>query len=97
MTCFLILITIPIGAVWVCSGWIITGLIPTKDLAFMAGHYLRILFAAPGKRYTQPQDSFNASLLVLLICMSIDIALNYLFIFVLDWGLTGAGPAIVAK
>jgi hypothetical protein len=43
MAIFMLLITIPIGAVWVCSGWILAALVPEKELAMLAGKYLRIL------------------------------------------------------
>lgn len=49
MVLLMLLVTIPIGAVWLCSGWILAALVPEKELAFMAGRYLRILLAgAPG-------------------------------------------------
>lgn len=49
MVLFMLLVTVPIGAVWLCSGWILAALVPEKELAYMAGRYLRILLAgAPG-------------------------------------------------
>jgi MATE family multidrug resistance protein len=105
MALFLLLVTIPIGAIWVSSGWILAALVPERDLAFLAGDYLRILLAgAPGyalfeagKRFTQAQGLFNASLFVLLLCTPINILLNYLFVFTFNWGLTGAALAVVAS
>jgi MATE family multidrug resistance protein len=103
MTCLLFLVTIPIGAIWICSGWILALLVPERDLAFLAGDYLRLLLAGTpgyflfeaGKRFTQAQGLFSASLVVLLICTPINIALNYVLVFVLQWGLTGAALAVV--
>jgi MATE family multidrug resistance protein len=49
MVLFMLFITIPIGAVWICSGWILAALVPERELAFLAGSYLRILLAStPG-------------------------------------------------
>ncbi|OAL56206.1 MATE efflux family protein [Pyrenochaeta sp. DS3sAY3a] len=105
MVLFMLLVTIPIGALWLCSGWILAALVPEKELAHLAGRYLSLLLAgAPGyaifeagKRFTQAQGLFNASLFVLLIATPVNILLNYLFVFVLKWGLTGAALAVVAS
>jgi MATE family multidrug resistance protein len=103
MVLFMLLVSIPIGAVWLSSGWILAALVPEKELAHLAGRYLSILLAgAPGyaifeagKRFTQAQGLFNASLFVLLIATPINILLNYLFVFVLEWDLEGAALATV--
>lgn len=103
MVLFMLLVSIPIGAVWLSSGWILAALVPEKALAHLAGRYLSILLAgAPGyaifeagKRFTQAQGLFNASLFVLLIATPINILLNYLFVFVLEWDLEGAAIATV--
>jgi MATE family multidrug resistance protein len=103
MVLLMLLVTIPIGAVWLCSGWILASLVPEKELAYMAGSYLQILLAcAPGyaifeaaKRFTQAQGLFNASLYVLIISTPLNIAFNYVFVFVLDWNLTGAALSTV--
>jgi hypothetical protein len=103
MVLFMLLISIPIGAVWLSSGWILAALVPEKELAHLAGRYLSILLAgAPGyaifeagKRFTQAQGLFNASLFVLLIATPINVLLNYLFVFVLKWDLEGAALATV--
>jgi MATE family multidrug resistance protein len=103
MVLLMLAVTIPIGAVWLCSGWILAALVPEKELAHLAGYYLSLLLAgAPGyaifeagKRFTQAQGIFNASLFVLLIATPINIALNYVFVFVLNWDLTGAALATV--
>jgi len=105
MALFLFAVTIPIAALWLCSGWVLAALVPETDLAYLAGDYLRIyLLGAPGyalfeagKRFTQAQGLFSASLMVLLVCTPINIGLNYLFVFVFDWGLMGAALAVVAS
>ncbi|KAF1914582.1 mate-domain-containing protein [Ampelomyces quisqualis] len=103
MVLFMLLVTLPIGAIWLSSGWILAALVPEKALAQLAGRYLSILLAgAPGyaifeagKRFTQAQGLFNASLFVLLIATPINVLLNYLFVFVLKWDLEGAALATV--
>ncbi|EAT90474.1 hypothetical protein HBI56_049970 [Parastagonospora nodorum] len=103
MVLFMLLVTVPIGAIWLSSGWILAALVPEKELAHLAGRYLSILLAgAPGyaifeagKRFTQAQGLFNASLFVLLIATPINVVLNYLFVFVLQWDLEGAALATV--
>lgn len=103
MALFLFAVTIPIGLLWIFSGPVLASLVPEKELAYLAGDYLRIyLLGAPGfalfeagKRFTQAQGLFNASLMVLLICTPINIGLNYLFVFVFDLGITGAALAVV--
>lgn len=103
MVLFMLLVTLPIGAIWLSSGWILAALVPEKALAHLAGRYLSILLAgAPGyaifeagKRFTQAQGLFNASLFVLLIATPINVLLNYVFVFVLEWDLEGAALATV--
>jgi MATE family multidrug resistance protein len=103
MVLFMLLVTLPIGAIWLSSGWILAALVPEKELAHLAGRYLSILLAgAPGyaifeagKRFTQAQGLFNASLFVLLIATPVNVLLNYLFVFVLKWDLEGAALATV--
>ncbi|KAF9734427.1 hypothetical protein PMIN06_004656 [Paraphaeosphaeria minitans] len=103
MVLLMLLVTIPIAAVWLCSGWILAALVPEKELAYMAGRYLQILLAgAPGyavfeagKRFTQAQGHFNASLFVLIVATPVNMLLNYLFVFVLHWYLPGAALATV--
>lgn len=90
MILFLMLVSIPIGALWICSPWILALLVPQKDLAVLAGSFLRIsLIGVPGyatfeagKRFVQAQGNFTASLVVLLLCAPLNLFLNVLFVFV---------------
>lgn len=90
MIYFLWLVTIPIGAVWLCSPWILGAIIPQKDLAVLAGSYLRVyLIGAPGyatfeagKRFVQAQGLFTPSLFVLLLCAPLNVLLNWIFVWV---------------
>ena len=90
MIYFLWLITIPIGAVWFCSPWILGAIVPEKNVAILAGSYLRIyLIGAPGfatfeagKRFVQAQGIFTPSLLVLLVTAPLNILLNWIYVWV---------------
>lgn len=103
MVMFMLAATVPIGAVWLCSRWILVALVPEAEVAHLAGWYLSLLLAgAPGyaifeagKRFMQAQGLFDASLFVLLIATLINIVLNYVFVFVFQWGLLGAAAATV--
>lgn len=90
MVYFLWLVSIPIAAVWICSPWILEALVPEKEVARLAGSYMRMfLIGAPGcatfeagKRFVQAQSYFNPSLYVLLIAAPFNVFLNWLFVFV---------------
>lgn len=90
MIYFLWLVTIPIGAIWICSPWILGAVVPQQDLAVLAGSYLRIyLIGAPGyatfeagKRFVQAQGLFTPSLYVLLLCAPLNVFLNWVFVWV---------------
>lgn len=90
MVYFLWMITIPIGIIWLCADRILEKIVPEKDVAKLAGLYLKIvLIGAPGyaafesvKRYLQAQALFSASLYVLLICAPLNAFLNWLFVWV---------------
>ena len=90
MVYFLWTITIPIGIVWLCADKILMRIVPEKDVAILAGRYLKIvLIGAPGyatfesaKRYLQAQGLFSPSLYVLLICAPLNALMNWLFVWV---------------
>ena len=90
MVYFLWAITIPIGVIWLCAEMILMRIVPEKDVAILAGQYLKIvLIGAPGyatfesaKRYLQAQGLFFASLYVLLICAPLNAVMNWLFVWV---------------
>ena len=102
MCALMLLITIPIGALWIASPLILQHLIPEKEVAILAGKFMRIyLIGAPGwgifeavKRFTQAQGNFNASLWVLLVCSPCNILLNWLLVFKLHLGFEGAALAV---
>jgi len=67
MILFLLLVAIPIGAIWICSPWILYRLIPQPQLAAPAGAFLRVtLLGIPGyttfeagKRFLQAQGDLQ--------------------------------------
>lgn len=103
MSLLVLVVTIPIGAVWICSPWILSALVPEKDEAILAGQFMRIYLAgAPGwaifeaaKRFCQAQGDFTASLIVLAICAPLNILWNWLLVFRLGLGFQGAALAVV--
>lgn len=102
MVALLAVVTIPIGAVWICSPWILALIVPETELAYIAGRFLRIyLIGAPGyaffeagKRFTQAQGNFTASLVVLLVCAPLNILFNWLFVWKMHLGFEGAALAV---
>lgn len=102
MVYFLFVCTIPIGIIWLCAEPILVRIVPERDTARLAAQYLRvILIGAPGyacfesgKRYTQAQGLFSASLYVLLICAPLNAFMNWLFVWQFNWGFIGAPTAV---
>ena len=102
MILFLWAVTIPIGIIWCCADLILLHIVPEKDVALLAGRYLKILLlGAPAfacfecvKRYLQAQGIFLASLYVLLVCAPLNALMNWLFVWVFKWGYEGAPIAV---
>ncbi|CAK7224406.1 hypothetical protein SBRCBS47491_005540 [Sporothrix bragantina] len=98
MCCFLLILCIPIAAVWMYSEEILVQLVPEREIAALAGLYLRILvFSMPAsavfecaKRYMQAQGLFTANTYVLFIAAPFNILLNWLFVWKLELGYIGA-------
>lgn len=90
MVYFLFMVTIPIAILWYFSEYILAKLVPEKEVAAMAGLYLKIaLLGTPGyacfesgKRYLQAQGVFSASLWVLLVCAPLNAFMNWFFVWV---------------
>jgi len=105
MCALVCLVTIPIGAAWMCSPWILALMVPEKEQAILAGKFLQIyLLGAPGygifeagKRLTQAQGDFHACLAVLLICAPLNLLWNYLLVFRLGLGFQGAALAVAVS
>ncbi|KAK2744835.1 hypothetical protein FQN57_004159 [Myotisia sp. PD_48] len=102
MICFLWLITIPIGILWVFSERILTAMVPDPEVAALAGLYMKVVtFGAPGvaafeasKRYVTAQGLFSAPLYVLLVAAPLNILMNWGFVWKLKWGFIGAPIAV---
>lgn len=92
------LATIPIGAVWLCSPWILPIFVKQNYLAYKAASFLRVsLIGVPGyasfealKRFLQTQGDCNAALVILIICTPINACLSWLLAFNMGMGLEGA-------
>lgn len=92
MVFFLWVVTIPIAVLWFFSEHILAKIVPERNVAKMAGLYLKIaLLGTPGyacfesgKRYLQAQGVFSASLYVLIICAPLNAFMNWLFVWVGD-------------
>lgn len=90
MVYFLWLVTIPIAVLWYFSEHILAKIVPEKEVAAMAGLYLKVaLLGTPGfacfesgKRYLQAQGVFSASLYVLIVCAPLNAFLNWFFVWV---------------
>ncbi|KAK4494724.1 hypothetical protein PRZ48_014080 [Zasmidium cellare] len=103
MVFFLWVITIPIAILWAASTEILYKIVPEKEIAELAGNYLKVLIiGAPGygcfesaKRYVQAQGRFDATLYVLLIAAPLNILMHYLFVWVFKWGFIGCPIAVV--
>ncbi|KIX96309.1 uncharacterized protein Z520_08087 [Fonsecaea multimorphosa CBS 102226] len=103
MSLLVCVVTIPIGAIWICSPWILSAIVPEKDEALLAGNFMRIYLAgAPawaifeaGKRLCQAQGDFTASLVVVMVCAPLNILWNWLLVFHFNLGFAGAAWAVV--
>lgn len=90
MVFFLWVITVPIAVVWFFATAILMRIVPEKEIALLAGQYLKVLIlGAPGyaafessKRYVQAQGQFAATLYVLLIAAPLNVLLHWLFVWV---------------
>ncbi|KAK5121717.1 hypothetical protein LTR85_004592 [Meristemomyces frigidus] len=103
MVYFLWAITIPIAIVWLAGTQILAVIIPEKEIAVLAGRYLKVLIlGAPGyaafesgKRYVQAQGRFAATSYVLLIAAPLNIFMHWLFVWHFKWGFIGCPIAVV--
>ena len=101
------LLTIPIGAIWISSPYLLGLVVPDQHLADLAGGYLRILiFGAPGyalfeagKKYMQAQGIHHASTAVLAFLAPLNAIMNFALVWDeflgLGLGFYGAPMAVV--
>ncbi|KAE8142316.1 MATE efflux family protein [Aspergillus pseudotamarii] len=102
MVCFLWFMTVPIAIAWVCADSILK-IFVQPQIAEMAGAYLRVLVLGTpgyaafecGKRFMLAQGLFSATVWILLFCAPLNAILNYLFVWVFNWGFIGAPMAVV--
>lgn len=103
MISFLMLLFIPLIALWLNSTEILALMIPDYRTAELAGTYLKIyLLGVPafivfegGKRFVQAQGLFQATTYVLLIAAPLNIFLNWLFVWHFGLGFIGAPISVV--
>ncbi|KAI9713594.1 MAG: hypothetical protein M1820_000976 [Bogoriella megaspora] len=103
MICFLWCISIPIAIIWASAGRILKVIIPDKEVAELAGLYLKILIAGipgyaafeSGKRFVQAQGMFQVNMYCLLICAPLNALMHYLFVWQFKLGFIGAPLAVV--
>ena len=99
---FLLVATIPIGIIWICSPYILRVILTEPAVAEYTGTYLRIILAgAPGfaafecgKRFVQAQGLFNAGLYVLIFACPFNALMAYVFVYQFKWGFIGAPIAV---
>ncbi|KAB8342706.1 hypothetical protein FH972_022306 [Carpinus fangiana] len=102
MAAFLLVVTIPIAVVWLNATTILAKIVPEKEIAVMAGQYLKIvLIGAPGyamwesgKRFVQAQGLFSATLYCLMFVAPLNVFLHWLFVRHFALGFIGAPIAV---
>jgi multidrug resistance protein, MATE family len=102
MICLLWVLLIPLAIIWYNADLILTTVIPETETALLAAHYLHLLilgtpgFAAfeAGKRFFQAQGLFHATTTVLYIAVPFNVFMNWLLVFKLNLGFSGAPIAV---
>lgn len=103
MSCFLLLLFLPLVVLWLNATEILALMIPEYRTAELAGLYLKVyLLGVPAfiifegsKRFVQAQGLFHATTYVLLIAAPLNVFLNWFFVWHLGWGFVGAPVSIV--
>lgn len=103
MACFLFSISAPVVVLWCFSESILGAIVPEPESARLAGMYLKVMiFSIPGmilfevgKRFTQAQGLFHATTYVLVVAAPVNIFINWLLVWKLEWGFIGAPIAVV--
>ena len=103
MIYFLWALTLPIAVVWFFAEDILILIIPDPRSAELAGLYLRIMIAGIpgfcalecGKRFVQSQGLFHVTTYVLIVAAPLNVLMQWLFVWKLEWGFKGAPIAVV--
>ncbi|KAF5670020.1 ethionine resistance protein [Fusarium heterosporum] len=98
MLLLMAIVTVPVGAIWICSPAFLVLILRQDNLAAKAGSFLRVsIIGIPGyasfealKRFLQAQGDFNTGMVVLIVCAPVNALLSWLFAFRLGMGLEGA-------
>jgi MATE family multidrug resistance protein len=102
MICFILLCVVPLMILWWRAGEILVFIIPDRQVAELAGIYLKIMILRVpafvlfecGKRFLQAQGLFSAATYVLLIAAPFNTLIMWLFVWYFGWGFVGAPIAI---
>ncbi|KAK8011373.1 mate efflux family protein [Apiospora arundinis] len=103
MIYFLWALMFPIAVVWFFAEDVLLLMIPDPRSAELAGLYLRIMIAGIpgfcalecGKRFVQSQGLFHVTTYVLVIAAPLNVLMQWLFVWKLEWGFKGAPIAVV--
>ncbi|KAI1111986.1 MATE efflux family protein [Nemania sp. NC0429] len=97
--------TVPIGAIYAVSPWVLSLFVKQHHLAVLAGTFLRVsIIGMPGyasfealKRFLQAQGDFKPAMCVLVVCTPLNALFSWYFASKLEMGLAGAalGTALV--
>lgn len=90
MIALVLLASIPISVIFLCSPWLLAILVPEKKVAYLAGDFLRFyLIGMPGnaifeslKRFTQAQGDFMGPMVTALVCAPLNLFWNWFLVFV---------------
>ncbi|RCK66086.1 hypothetical protein Cantr_01637 [Candida viswanathii] len=101
----MLIVMIPLTALWWFSGPILGLLVPDEELANMAQLFLRVhilgvpglIFFESGKRFLQAQHIFQASTYILLVTLPVNIVLNWWLVWSESTGIGYVGiPLAIA-
>lgn len=103
MTWFLFLLLVPIGFLWLHAAELLVQCGISRPSAELAGLYLRTcIFGMPAyaifeasKRFVQAQGLFQATTYCLLIAAPLNVFINWLLVWKLQWGFIGAPVSVV--
>ncbi|KAI1177105.1 MATE efflux family protein [Nemania sp. FL0916] len=102
MLILMVIVSIPLAAIWAASPSILMLFLKQEHLAIRTGTFLRYsILGIPGyasfeaiKRFLQAQGNFQVAMIILLICTPVNAFASWFFAFQLNLGLVGAALGI---